>query len=82
MQRRRRRKERTVPLMVSLVVLLLFVVSSSLCLPSDEPQNNQKKPANSRVREFMCKWAGLSYWQCSWVSEIRVGLALYACFNS
>lgn len=25
-----------------------------------------------KTREFLVKWAGKSYWECSWVQEIRV----------
>lgn len=25
-------------------------------------------------REFFVKWAGLSYWHCSWVKELQVRL--------
>ena len=25
-----------------------------------------------KIREFLVKWQGKSYWKCSWVSELRV----------
>lgn len=32
-----------------------------------------KAPLKGRPeREFFVKWAGLSYWHCSWVSELQV----------
>ena len=33
---------------------------------------NIPKPGGRRMREFLVKWTGKSYWDCSWVDEIRV----------
>lgn len=30
-------------------------------------------------REFFVKWAGLSYWHCSWVKELQVSTGLEQC---
>lgn len=32
----------------------------------------KEKGKTSRIREFLIKWQGKSYWKCSWVSELRV----------
>jgi hypothetical protein len=32
----------------------------------------KEKPKICRIREFLVKWQGKSYWKCSWVSELRV----------
>lgn len=33
---------------------------------------SQEKPKSCKIREFLVKWQGKSYWKCSWVSELRV----------
>ena len=32
----------------------------------------KEKPKVCKIREFLVKWQGKSYWKCSWVSELRV----------
>lgn len=52
-------------------------------LPAEMPPGPDGKPSDPLVnpplkghpeREFFVKWAGLSYWHCSWVSELQVRL--------
>ena len=33
---------------------------------------SKEKAKVCRIREFLVKWQGKSYWKCSWVSELRV----------
>ena len=33
---------------------------------------SKEKAQVCRIREFLVKWQGKSYWKCSWVSELRV----------
>lgn len=42
--------------------------------PDGKPNNPLTKPPlkGHPEREFFVKWAGLSYWHCSWVSELQV----------
>lgn len=42
--------------------------------PDGEPSDPLLKPPlkGHPEREFFVKWAGLSYWHCSWVSELQV----------
>ncbi|MEQ2165641.1 choline dehydrogenase 5 [Goodea atripinnis] len=50
-------------------------------LPAEPPPGPDGKPINPLTkpplkghpeREFFVKWAGLSYWHCSWVSELQL----------
>lgn len=50
-------------------------------LPAELPPGADGKPNDPLTnpplkghpeREFFVKWAGLSYWHCSWVSELQV----------
>lgn len=50
-------------------------------LPAEPPTGPDGKPTDPLTnpplkgrpeREFFVKWAGLSYWHCSWVSELQV----------
>uniref|UniRef100_A0A672JA51 Uncharacterized protein n=1 Tax=Salarias fasciatus TaxID=181472 RepID=A0A672JA51_SALFA len=52
-------------------------------LPAEPPAGPDGKPADPLTkpplkghpeREFFVKWAGLSYWHCSWVSELQLEL--------
>ncbi|XP_047204108.1 chromodomain-helicase-DNA-binding protein 5 isoform X4 [Girardinichthys multiradiatus] len=52
-------------------------------LPAEPPPGPDGKPINPLTkpplkghpeREFFVKWAGLSYWHCSWVSELQLEL--------
>uniref|UniRef100_A0A8D0DAW0 DNA helicase n=1 Tax=Sander lucioperca TaxID=283035 RepID=A0A8D0DAW0_SANLU len=52
-------------------------------LPAELPAGPDGKPADPLTkpplkghseREFFVKWAGLSYWHCSWVSELQLEL--------
>ncbi|KAF7662317.1 hypothetical protein LDENG_00238960 [Lucifuga dentata] len=52
-------------------------------LPAEPPAGSDGKPADLLAnpplkghpeREFFVKWAGLSYWHCSWVSELQLEL--------
>ncbi|XP_034021766.1 chromodomain-helicase-DNA-binding protein 5 isoform X1 [Thalassophryne amazonica] len=52
-------------------------------LPAEPPAGPDGKPADLLAkpplkghpeREFFVKWAGLSYWHCSWVSELQLEL--------
>lgn len=54
-------------------------------LPAEMPPGPDGKPNDPLTnpplkghpeREFFVKWAGLSYWHCSWVSELQVRLLL------
>lgn len=41
--------------------------------PDMEPSVPPPKPLEGiPEREFFVKWAGLSYWHCSWVKELQV----------
>lgn len=41
--------------------------------PDVEPSVPPPKPLEGiPEREFFVKWAGLSYWHCSWVKELQV----------
>lgn len=41
--------------------------------PEVEPGMPPPKPLEGiPEREFFVKWAGLSYWHCSWVKELQV----------
>lgn len=41
--------------------------------PDVEPGVPPPKPLEGiPEREFFVKWAGLSYWHCSWVKELQV----------
>ncbi|XP_078284169.1 chromodomain-helicase-DNA-binding protein 3-like, partial [Rhinoraja longicauda] len=41
--------------------------------PDDNPEDSPPKPLHGRPeREFFVKWAGLSYWHCSWVTELQL----------
>lgn len=42
--------------------------------PDGKPSDPLTKPPlkGHPEREFFVKWAGLSYWHCSWVSELQV----------
>ena len=33
---------------------------------------SKEKAKVCKIREFLVKWQGKSYWKCSWVSELRV----------
>ena len=35
----------------------------------------KEKAKVCRIREFLVKWQGKSYWKCSWVTELRVSSA-------
>uniref|UniRef100_A0A8C3ACQ3 DNA helicase n=1 Tax=Cyclopterus lumpus TaxID=8103 RepID=A0A8C3ACQ3_CYCLU len=52
-------------------------------LPAEPPDGPDGEPADPLTdpplkgrpeREFFVKWAGLSYWHCSWVSELQLEL--------
>ncbi|KAK7913431.1 hypothetical protein WMY93_013642 [Mugilogobius chulae] len=52
-------------------------------LPTEQPPGADGKPIDPLIkpplkghpeREFFVKWAGLSYWHCSWVSELQLEL--------
>uniref|UniRef100_A0A3B4YBH3 Chromodomain helicase DNA binding protein 5 n=1 Tax=Seriola lalandi dorsalis TaxID=1841481 RepID=A0A3B4YBH3_SERLL len=47
--------------------------------PDGKPNDPLTKPPlkGHPEREFFVKWAGLSYWHCSWVSELQMQLELY-----
>ena len=34
--------------------------------------DSKEKTKPCRIREFLIKWQGKSYWKCSWISEMRV----------
>ncbi|XP_043542852.1 chromodomain-helicase-DNA-binding protein 3 isoform X2 [Chiloscyllium plagiosum] len=41
--------------------------------PDATPEDSPPKPLHGRPeREFFVKWAGLSYWHCSWVTELQL----------
>ncbi|XP_069776242.1 chromodomain-helicase-DNA-binding protein 3 isoform X4 [Narcine bancroftii] len=41
--------------------------------PDANPEDSPPKPLHGRPeREFFVKWAGLSYWHCSWVTELQL----------
>ncbi|XP_067828128.1 chromodomain-helicase-DNA-binding protein 3 isoform X3 [Heptranchias perlo] len=41
--------------------------------PDANPEDSPPKPQHGRPeREFFVKWAGLSYWHCSWVTELQL----------
>ncbi|XP_043918949.1 chromodomain-helicase-DNA-binding protein 5 isoform X2 [Protopterus annectens] len=49
--------------------------SSPLHSSEVEPAALQPKPLEGQPeREFFVKWAGLSYWHCSWVKELQLEL--------
>ena len=37
-----------------------------------ESGGSKEKAKVCKIREFLVKWQGKSYWKCSWVSELRV----------
>lgn len=41
---------------------------------SKEEDDNTKKRNRQRQREYFVKWADMSYWHCSWVSELQVNI--------
>lgn len=41
--------------------------------PDADPNAPPPKPLEGRPeRQFFVKWQGMSYWHCSWVSELQV----------
>ena len=43
--------------------------------PDADPNTPSPKPLEGRPeRQFFVKWQGMSYWHCSWVSELQVSL--------
>ncbi|GCB83507.1 hypothetical protein scyTo_0024432, partial [Scyliorhinus torazame] len=51
--------------------------------PDANPEESPPKPLQGRPeREFFVKWAGLSYWHCSWVTELQVGHSLVILFST
>lgn len=43
--------------------------------PDADPNTPSPKPLEGRPeRQFFVKWQGMSYWHCSWVSELQVRL--------
>lgn len=43
--------------------------------PDADPNTPSPKPLEGRPeRQFFVKWQGMSYWHCSWVSELQVNL--------
>lgn len=61
---------------ISTVPLVNYLVSKTVPFPQvmmDEGKPESKeKPKTCKIREFLVKWQGKSYWKCSWVSELRV----------
>lgn len=39
--------------------------------PAAQPSTS-KKPQPKPQREFFVKWHDMSYWHCSWISEVQV----------
>ncbi|XP_066907569.1 chromodomain-helicase-DNA-binding protein Mi-2 homolog [Halyomorpha halys] len=39
---------------------------------SKDDEDNTKKRNRQRQREYFVKWADMSYWHCSWVSELQM----------
>uniref|UniRef100_A0A671X5U6 Uncharacterized protein n=1 Tax=Sparus aurata TaxID=8175 RepID=A0A671X5U6_SPAAU len=56
-------------------VLITAPLFSFFC-PDGKPSDPLTKPPlkGHPEREFFVKWAGLSYWHCSWVSELQLEL--------
>lgn len=45
--------------------------------PDADPNAPPPKPLEGRPeRQFFVKWQGMSYWHCSWVSELQVSLRI------
>lgn len=42
---------------------------------ADSAGGGKEKAKVCRIREFLVKWQGKSYWKCSWVTELRVSSA-------
>lgn len=40
--------------------------------PKEGEEENPKKRQRPRQREYFVKWADMSYWHCSWVSELQM----------
>lgn len=50
---------------------------------SNSPSIDNKKPLEGRPeREFLVKWHGMSYWHCSWVSELQLELHCQVMFRN
>uniref|UniRef100_A0A671X2R0 Uncharacterized protein n=1 Tax=Sparus aurata TaxID=8175 RepID=A0A671X2R0_SPAAU len=58
-----------------MVILITAPLFSFFC-PDGKPSDPLTKPPlkGHPEREFFVKWAGLSYWHCSWVSELQLEL--------
>lgn len=51
--------------------------------PDADPNTPSPKPLEGRPeRQFFVKWQGMSYWHCSWVSELQLELHCQVMFRN
>lgn len=43
---------------------------------------HSRKPAPSNEPEYLCKWMGLPYSECSWEDEALIGKKFQSCIDS
>ncbi|KAJ8417551.1 hypothetical protein AAFF_G00223940 [Aldrovandia affinis] len=50
--------------------------------PSDFPSHSHKTASSSNEPEYLCKWMGLPYAECSWEDGALIGKKFQHCINS
>jgi len=65
-----------------IVERVIAVKTSKSTLGQTDFPAHSRKPAPSNEPEYLCKWMGLPYSECSWEDEALIGRKFQSCIDS